>query len=157
MSNANAPTAGLLDSVLAKARAAGRAMQFGVLSIPDQLPLAASASQSPQIQVPSTFDFVIFAASGTSRDTGTGALQTDHPFTVQVNDAGSSDNLFDRAVDWDAIVGTAQNPAWWAFPRVIAASSTLTVTLTNLIATARNVRLSFWGVRIYGNAQGGWQ
>lgn len=152
----NASPSGVVLQEAVKRAGQGRQQQFSIYSIPPLLPLAASAAPSVDIQVNNDADFLIFAATGTSRDTGTGASQADRPFTLQVFDAGSGQNLFDRAQDFDACVGTAQRPAYWPMPRLIHAGSTMVVTVTNLIATARNVRLSFWGVKFYNDPRGGW-
>lgn len=131
----------------------GRATDFFAYSA-QFIPLGAGATASSNIVVQNDSDFLIVAGTLASRDTGTGAIQTDTPFLVQLTDSGSGRNLFDAAQDAANIFGTAQRPAWWTLPKFIKGGSTLVVSLQNLVATARNVRVSFWGVKVFATNMG---
>lgn len=116
----------------------------------EYLPLAASAAGQPfATNIDQSSHFAIFGAIATVRDTTNATILANVPQTVQIQDGGTNTNLFDRATDFMNVFGTAQQPNYWAMPRIIRAGSTLTTFLTNLEATARNVRLVYLGVRIY--------
>ena len=131
----------------------GRAVDFFVYS-QQLVPLGASAMATAEIQIQNDSDFIIVAGTLASRDTGTGAIQTDTPFLVQITNGGSGRNLFDRAQDAANIFGTAQRPAWWSVPKFLQGGSTLQVSFQNIIATARNVRFAFWGLKIFNTDMG---
>lgn len=147
----NSPGAALLQEVIEERR--GRPKDFFVYSALWN-PLAASDSEAQDIQIQSDSDFLIVAATGVSRDTGTFAAVADRPFTLVIFDAGSGRNLFDRAQDFDAVIGTAQRAAWWTVPKLVGRSSTLSLTLGNLTATARRVQISLWGVKLFNSPMG---
>ena len=73
---------------------------------------------------------------------------------VTIKDSGSGLDMMDRPVHWLNLFGRGSVgdgriiPV--ELPRVIAPGSTISVTLTNLEVTARHVRISFRGFRIYG-------
>lgn len=117
------------------------------------LPLAISATATTDIAIQSDSDFVIVACVQlvlTDADAGP-ALQ---PLaTVTLLDAGSGRQLMDRAVAVENLYGTAQRPAYLPMPKLIKRASTFSTTLTNLEATARNYRLSYWGFKIFGYPQ----
>lgn len=110
--------------------------------------LASAAGQVSTIQIESDSDFLAFACVGIAR-TVAGALLVDTSFLIQGRSTGSGNDLFQAPTDWAMVVGTAQNPAWWGMPRLMARSSTYTFSLQNLVATAFNVRLGFWGIKVY--------
>ena len=130
-----------------------RAKQFFVYSV-EFLPLGASATATQTFVSQGDSAFIAVGATGQSRDTGTGAAQADRPFTMAMLSSGSGRQLQDRAQDFDNIVGTAQLPSIWPAPYILAPSSTFSVTLTNLIATARNVRISFVGFKVFNTDMG---
>jgi hypothetical protein len=66
-----------------------------------------------------------------------------------ITDVGSGAPLSQVPVPLESMFGTGILPAVWPLPKLFYASGTIAVQLTNLLGTARNVRLSFWGIRIY--------
>ena len=71
---------------------------------------------------------------------------------VQITDTGSGQPLSNVPAPLDNFFGSGMLPAVWAIPKLFAAAGGIGVTVQNLAtATAHNVRLSFWGVRIYPN------
>lgn len=114
------------------------------------LPLAAGATTPQTLQVDSDADFLAFACVGIARNPATAAQSTENPFLVSARSSGTGADLFSAAVDWNMIVGNANRPAWWGMPRLMARSSTYVFTLQNLdAANAWNVRLGFWGIKVY--------
>lgn len=116
------------------------------------LPLAANAAGTPaNLQVDSDADFLAFAAVGIARATASPAAQnTDRPFLISARSSGTGADLFDAAADFNMVIGTALQPAWWGMPRLMARSSTYVFTLQNLdAANAFNVRIGFWGIKVY--------
>lgn len=113
--------------------------------------LPASGAASLDIQIDANADFLIMAGVRTFRDTGTGALQTPAA-TVTLTDSASGRQLQNEPQDVENLFGTAQLPAVWPFPKLIARSATLTVALANLIATASNARVAFLGFKIFGGS-----
>lgn len=131
----------------------GRATDFFIYST-EFLPLGASATATGNINIQNDADFIIVAGVITSRDTGTGAAQTTFPFLVQMTYGSSGRNLFDRAQDAENIFGTAQRPAWWTMPKFLQRGGVLSIQAQNIIATARNVRMAFWGFKIFTTNMG---
>lgn len=116
----------------------------------DFLPLVASvAAQTSTIQIESDSDFMALACVGIARQTAApAAVVADRAFNIMMTARGGN-NLFSSPTDFDMVVGTAQNPAWWGLPRLMASSTAMNVTLQNLIATNLNVRVGFWGIKIF--------
>jgi len=116
-----------------------------------QLPLAVNAIATPTFSVNTDADFLAVALSGVARDPAAPTTVFAAPaITMQVTLQGASRNLYSQAVDWYAVVGTAQEPAYMPYPKLIARGSTVTLTFTNLDAVqAYNVRLVVLGFKIF--------
>ncbi|MEE8177701.1 MAG: hypothetical protein V3T65_06880 [Acidobacteriota bacterium] len=115
------------------------------------LPLAANAvSANREIQIQSDSHFVIMAAVivATSVDDLT-TVGPPIPQTARLFDTGSGRELQNHDVHVDNYFGTAILPAYWTYPKLIKAASTFRTELTNLSATAANVRVDFWGFKIF--------
>lgn len=71
--------------------------------------------------------------------------------TVQIQDTGSSRNLFNEAVPLSAIAGQGGLPFVLDYPRMLARNSTLQVTFTNISdnTTYSDVFLTFVGFKVY--------
>lgn len=114
------------------------------------LPLTASATLVRTIQIDADADFLALACVGTARAVAAPAAQnTDRPFLISMRASGTGANVFDEATDFEMVVGTAQRPAWWGLPRLMALGSTYVLTLQNLAAADVNVRVGFWGIKVY--------
>ena len=122
---------------------------FFVYSI-EFVPLAASATSTTSIQIQADSAFLITMGTVVVTDTTNATFISNIPELILITDAGSGRQLSDKAVHMNNLFGTAQLPAVWPFPKIMAPSSTLAATLQNLEATARNVRLSFWGFKVFG-------
>lgn len=130
-----------------------RATDFFIYS-QNFLPLAALATRSLDIQIQSDSDFLAVAAVAVVRTTAAGAAAIpDRRLTVLISDSGSGRNLFDRVQDFDDVFGTAQRPAWWPVPKLMRAAATISVQLTDLQNQANNVRVAFWGIKIFGASE----
>lgn len=119
------------------------------------LPLAIAAPLTARsIQIDSDADFLALACTGVARAVASPAAQNaDTPFLVTMRNSGTGADLFDAVQDWTQVVGTAQRPAWWGLPRLMPLGSTLVVSLQSLdAATAWNVRLGFWGIKVYASS-----
>ncbi|MGH7166468.1 MAG: hypothetical protein ACREIS_13195 [Nitrospiraceae bacterium] len=116
----------------------------------DFIPLAAGGTATQDIAVQADSDFVIIAGVRVYTTTGDVAIAGDFfPALVTIRDSGSGRQLMDRPVHAQNLFGTAQLPAYWPFPKLIRASSTVSTTLQNLEATARNIRISYWGFKVF--------
>jgi hypothetical protein len=73
------------------------------------------------------------------------------PFLVSFTDQGSGRSLQSNPVPMDSIFGDARRPYKWTTPKILEANSTFSITVQNLSATDRNVRMSFMGYKVFGN------
>ena len=70
--------------------------------------------------------------------------------TIQVNDGGSTRQLFSEPAPIPAVFGTGENPFMLPVPRQFSPGSTVSVTLSNYsAATTYNTRLVFSGAKHY--------
>lgn len=98
--------------------------------------------------------FVALGANATSRNTATFASVADRPFTVVMESSSGGRNFQSAAEDFDNVFGTAQLPAVWGAPLFVKPASTITITLTDLAGTARDVRISVFGFKIFNTDMG---
>lgn len=115
----------------------------------DFTPLAANGTQTQGLQIPSDADFVIVYGTRIVTAVDNITFIANVPELVTLTDTGSGRQLMSSAVHMDELFGTAQLPAYWSFPKLMRASSTLSVTVQSLEATARNIRLSFHGFKVF--------
>lgn len=117
-------------------------------------PLPASGVLAQAFQADSDSWWVGLGAVATFRDTGTFAIVTDRPATVSIKTASGGREFQSQAEDFDNVFGTAQLPAVWGAPLFVKPSAVVEVTLTNLVATDRLVRVSFLGFKIFNTDMG---
>lgn len=119
---------------------------------PNQLPVApASRTQTVGVDRDSYFAAITCAAVVTNTDNVT---FVDTPsIMVEIQDAGRSIGLQDKAVHFLNYFnrGSSGDGRGWhvELPRLFGPGATIAVTLENLEATARHVRISFRGFRVY--------
>jgi hypothetical protein len=112
-------------------------------------PLNANATTQRNIAISGDADFCILSAVlvETAEDNTTFVVNSPILFTLK--DSGSGRELSNEATHADNWFGTAQLPKYWDVPKILTRNSTFTVTAQNLEATARNVRVSFHGFKIF--------
>jgi hypothetical protein len=115
----------------------------------DFLPLALSATATRDIAIQADSDFLIVAGVRLYSTNVDGPITTPSIATVQIVDSGSGRSLFNQPQHVDNVFGTAQLPAYWPMPKLVRMSSTLSTTLSNLEAVARNYRLAYWGFKVF--------
>lgn len=145
------PRARALTAVMEKnlpPRMRERARDFFGYTI-DFVPLGASATTIQEVNIQSDSDFIVGAAVAVVTDTANTTRLGFVPQLVQLFSAGSGRNLFSNATHFENVFGTAQEPAIWPIPKLLAAGSTFSAQLQNLEATARNVRLCFLGFKVF--------
>ena len=113
------------------------------------IPLTASSTQTTNVSIQNDSDFLIIYGVGTVTDTTEASRLTYVPQLVQLRDSSSGRELFDQATHYHNIFGTAEEPAYWSFPKLLRAGSTFSVTLQNLEATDRRVRIAFAGFKVF--------
>lgn len=118
----------------------------------DFLPIGATTTLTNNIQIQNDSDFVVLAMNAIVTDTAdtTFLVYPGWPFTVQLNDAGAGRQQQNQAVHLANQFWPKQFPLRVEQPKFLRAGSTFSVTLTNLSAVARNVRLSFTGAKVFG-------
>ena len=126
--------------------------------------LAASATTTLNFVVQNDSAFSICKTTYVISDTANVAVANLQPFgsggassfveiLSTITDSGSGRSLSDQGVPIDSQFGTGQFPRIWPIPKIVDPSSTISVTLQNLVATARHVRLAFSGYKVFGNVQ----
>jgi len=73
------------------------------------------------------------------------------PQTITLSDSGSGRDLSNAAVSLSTLFGPDQFPFPWPVPKILDPNSTFTARISNLVATAFNIRLSFHGYKIFGD------
>lgn len=117
----------------------------------DFVPLGASATVTNNIVIQADSAFLILDVVGVATDTAnTAAVGPPVPQLVRVRDEGSGRDLMNHAVHFDNFFGTGQLPSYLPYPKILKPRTTLSVTLQNLEATARNVRIDFVGFKLFG-------
>lgn len=73
------------------------------------------------------------------------------PFLIQFSDSGSGRALQSAAVPIDSVSGVGLRPYCWTIPKLLDPNSTFTVTVQNLSGTARHLRETFHGYKVFGD------
>ncbi len=120
------------------------------------VPANGTSTGSVQIQDDSHFLCVAGIALVTTTDNltlvfGTGAT-TPSQKLITITDGATGQPLSNVASPLDNFFGTGILPAVWGIPKTFQKGGAIGVTVVNLnTTTAHQVRLSFWGVRIFPN------
>lgn len=114
--------------------------------------LPASLTSQIVVAIPGDASFLILAATAvvTATDDVTFLAAGSRPILVTMSTAGGGRFLASGAVHIDNWFGTGQQPKYWDAPKILAPNENLTILLSNLQATARNVRLAFHGFKVFG-------
>jgi hypothetical protein len=115
----------------------------------DFAPLLASATTTRSIQINSDSAFLILSATMVETDTTDLVFLAQRPLLVSLATGGAALSLSNTPIHADNWFGTAEEPKYWDVPKVLLPNTTFNVTLQNLEATNRNVRVAFHGFKIY--------
>lgn len=115
----------------------------------DFLPLVLSAAATQPFTVDAQNDFICTHLTGIVTDVANTTLLQFVPETVQIVDASTGQAWFSgiNGTHFNNVFGDAQNPGFLALPYYLRANSTANISLVNLEAVARNVRLVFHGFK----------
>ena len=121
---------------------------FGYTTPGGPMALAATvgAQTTGNVTILAESDFAVYYMTGAVIQ-GSVLVQT-WSGTIQVNDAGTGRTFWNAPVGFFEAVGDAFQPFPMPFPRRVAASSTLVITLTNSVATITTVRVTFVGYKL---------
>jgi hypothetical protein len=118
-------------------------------------PLVAATTATASVNISNTHDFLVFAVTGTLRNPAAPfAEDADAAVTIQVVADSSDSSLTERATDWSNVVGNGRDPNWLPVPLFWRGSTSVTITLTNLMATDVIARLSFIGCKVFYGSMG---
>lgn len=129
--------------------AKGLALDYFVYGT-DFVPLGASATVTNNINIAGDSAFCILSAVLVETDTGNTTFLANEPLLAQLADSGSGRQFSNTPIHVGNWFGTAEEPKYWDVPKVLAPNSTFNVTMQNLEAVARNVRVAFHGFKIFG-------
>lgn len=115
----------------------------------DFAPLLANANTTNPIAINSDSAFFILAATLVETDVANTTFLAQRPLMCQIAEGGSSRNFFNTPLHVDNVYGTAELPMVWPLPKLLLPNSTLNVTMQNLEAVNRNVRVAFHGFKIF--------
>lgn len=115
----------------------------------DFIPLGASATTTQNIAINSDSAFLILSAVLVETFTDNTTFMANRPLLAQLATGGAALNLANTPIHADNWFGTAQEPKYWDVPKTLLPTTILNVTLQNLEATARNVRVAFHGFKIF--------
>lgn len=115
----------------------------------DFAPLAASTTTTRAIQINSDSAFLILSATMVETATDDVTFLANRPLLCNLTTGGAALSLMNTPIHADNLFGTAEEPKYWDVPKVLLPNTTFNVTLQNLEATARNVRVAFHGFKIY--------
>lgn len=114
------------------------------------LPLGSLATTTVNVPIQADSDFQLAELTGDVRDLVASETVIATPaILVTLQDQGTGRVLMDRAQLWTNIVGTAQRPFILPMPKEIRANSVMAVTVQNLIAAVKQIRVSFIGYKIF--------
>lgn len=129
----------------------------------DFLPATLSVTTTNAITITNDSDFLWCASYAAVATTGDVAVGTVPPLTIQFTDSGSGRNLMNQAVHIATVAQCALGgpsvaaptaaasvgPTGMWFPKLLSGGTTLTVAITNLVATSFNVRFVIAGLKIF--------
>jgi len=129
--------------------ARGLAIDYAVYGT-DFVPLPLSATVGNPINIDGASAFMILSAVLVETFIDNTTFMVQSPLLASIKDTGSSRDLANTPIPASNWFGTAQEPKYWDIPKILAPNTTLIVTLQNLEAVARNVRIAFHGFKIFG-------
>jgi hypothetical protein len=132
---------------------------FGIGGLGASLGASAVAAQA-SVQLQDDSAFLIVSGSRAYLTTADAAIAGDQALAlISVTDSGSGRLLVGAGAQTggsqcyiESWFGTGKNPAYWPYPKIVKPNATLTVSLTNLEATARHYEIAFIGFKIFRHA-----
>lgn len=116
----------------------------------DFTPINAGVTLTRSIQIRQDSHFLIMAGVRTVFQTNDETVIANPAALVRILDSGSGREIQNRAVQIENLFGTGQLPAYWPYPKIVLANSTIEITLTNQTAgTNYHVRLDFLGFKLF--------
>jgi hypothetical protein len=113
-------------------------------------PLNSLATATVQVQTNTDAAFLMMGAVRRVTSTDNQTDVAFFPCLLNVKDSTSGRDIMDRPVHLENFAGTAQLPAILPFPKWIPAGSTILTTAQSLdSANNRNLRLSYFGFKVY--------
>ena len=116
----------------------------------DFAPLTASLTTTNNINISGDSAFMILSAVMVETDTANTTFLAQMPLLASLSDTGSGRQFSNTPIHADNWFGTAEEPKYWDVPKLLAPNATFNVTLQNLEAVNRNVRVAFHGFKIFG-------
>lgn len=114
--------------------------------------LAASSNGNLSINVDNTSDMVFMLPSALVTSTDDATAYAYWPILGQFALTAGSKVFSDAPIPLGNLAPPASTPKYFPYPMYVPANSTLTLTLTNLVATNFNVRVMCEGFRVFGQA-----
>lgn len=156
---ARIPAQALLDAVRGGAypfwfppEAQGLAMDYFVYGT-DFAPLAVSATTTQSIQINADSAFMILSAVMVETATDNTTFMANRPLLASLSTGGAAMSLSNTPIHANNWFGTAEEPKYWDVPKILLPNTTFNITLQNLEATARNVRVAFHGFKLFSYAR----
>lgn len=116
------------------------------------LNLGAGATASDDFLAPPQSAILALMGVATVTDAATDrVLQAFFAGKAVITDS-SNRNLMSEAVHFNNLFGTAQLPALYPWPKLVDAGSIITIAVTNLTGAAVNVRMTWWGFKLFAGA-----
>lgn len=119
----------------------------------DFLPLGVNATTTNPININSDSAFLVLSAVLVETDTANTTFLGQRPLMAQLSEGGSARNLSNIPIHVDNWFGTAEEPKYWDVPKLLLPNSVFNVTMQNLEAVARNVRVAFHGFKLFAFAK----
>jgi nitrate/nitrite transporter NarK len=120
--------------------------------------IPANAAVSGDIKIGDDADFVwVYSSAVLTNDAAQAVFVATLPLTAQITDGGSGRFYMNQPLPIGGVFGAigaagAVGPFVLPQPAILARSSTITLTLSNLTATATfSARCQFWGFKMYGD------
>ena len=121
----------------------------------DFVPITSLATNTVNVQIQNDSHFLCIAGIALVTDAA-GAVVINSPSganssgkLVQIIDVAAGYPLSPVVVPLENLFGSGQLPAMWAIPKLFRKGTTIQTLLQNLIAASHNVRISYWGIRLY--------
>ncbi len=93
--------------------------------------------------------FLCVSGAATFASSDNSAIGPGQHYLVRIIDGASGTPINNDFVPASHMFGTAQRPVLWPTPKLFQAAGSIITELRNLAVFTDNVRLAYWGLRIY--------